>query len=208
MRRAALGQAFLLAAMVAGMRAAENKAPAPAPAPAAREDSIDAAKRDFDLIKASKEGAHQPGTGLPKFTVPEMPSSAPAGAWTPPKPGLPEKKSAQWLVDAMEKKPDPRKGQARGDDLLARGAENRGLESKTEKEKLAGGRESDRTDEKSNRREEVVFNPLTRFMADWMTPQDLALMKPVMAARAGGEFSGTTRTGAAVSVSAQQDWLV
>lgn len=198
MRRLHLRQLLLLAAMVAETSAAESNVPVSAPP--TREDSISAAKRDFELIKASREGVAQPGATLPRVTVPDFSAGPGPGAVSPAKPGLHDKKSVNWLVDAMEKRPDPRKVPGKGDDTSSRTEEGRELVPKSEKERDLRGREAETTKAEPGRREEVVFNPLTRFMADWMTPQDLALMKPVMEARAGGEFSGTTRTGGAVSV--------
>ncbi len=198
MRRLHLRQLLLLAAMVAETCAAESNAPVAAPP--AREDAINATKRDFDLIKASREGVAPPGATLPRVTVPDFSAGPGPGAGSSAKPGLPDQKSVNWLVDAMEKRPDPHKAPGKGDDIPSRTEEGRELVPKPEKERELRGREAETTKAEPGLREVVVFNPLTRFMADWMTPQDLALMKPVMEARAGGEFSGTTRTGGAVSV--------
>ncbi|HUR60697.1 MAG TPA: hypothetical protein VM029_23450 [Opitutaceae bacterium] len=200
MRHVATSRAFLFAATAAAALAAESSAPAP------REDSINATKRDLDLIKSTRENM-QPGAAVPKFSVPEMQTAPSPGAWTPKKQGVPEKKSATWLLDAMEKNSDSSKSRGKLElaDLLGTktrekdGETELELEPKDPRDAKAGRnlepgeRKSESSEEKNPRREEPVFNPLTRFMSDWMTPQDLALMKPVMEVRAGGELPGSGR---------------
>ena len=205
MRRVATSRALLFAATAAAALAAEGSAPAPASSSTPREDSINATKRDLDLIKSSRENA-QPGAAVPKFTVPEMQTAPLPGAWTPKKPGAqPEKKSATWLLDAMEKNSNSNKSRSKLDDLLGTNTKEKDGETELELDRRdpkdpkagrnleRGERKTESSEEKNPRRDEPVFNPLTRFMADWMTPQDLALMKPVMDVRPGGDLPGSGR---------------
>ncbi len=167
--------------LVATVLAAE-KPSTESPAPP-REDSIAAAKRDLEVIKAARSGTEQPRADLPTLATPEMH----LGLVTPQRTSLRKpsgeaaasKKSSNWLVDAMAKTPEPAAdGKAlRRDDKLN--------ESGTENDREEGGRNRVEAGGKVDRREpragaESVVNPLTNFMAGWMTPQDFKLLQPGM----------------------------
>src|SRR5580698_1163648 len=112
--------AVILALAVASARAGD--------APAADADSIAAAKRDFDSIKAST-ASPVAGTSLPTIDMKEIGPTPGAPAIEAPTP-LPtdkdlsldptKKKSGtgNWLVDAMDKNSDKGKSGKAGDDPL------------------------------------------------------------------------------------------
>jgi len=167
-------------------RAAEGTA---APAPAT-ESSLSAAKRDFDSIKASREEALHPKADLPRLTVPELQLSTPAPRAPASErdnetaPGK-KAKSANWLVDAMEK------GETKSD---LRGRNGKGSTGKYSDPAKAWGSEKSanptdftpapdhrrQTSSESQERREVEPppNPLAPFLAGWMTARDYALLKP------------------------------
>ncbi len=169
-------------------RAAEGAA---APAPAT-ESSLSAAKRDFDSIKASREEALHPKADLPRLTVPELQLSTPA----PRAPASerdnetdPRKKakSANWLVDAMEKgekKSGVRDRNGKGSTgKNADPAEAWGTEKSANQTNFTTAPDNRRqTSSESQERREVEPppNPLAPFLAGWMTAQDYALLKPTV----------------------------
>ena len=176
------------------------------------EDAIKATQRDFDTIKAARDGSGPSKGDLPQFGLPELQinpgETRPRNA---PKALKAGKKSANWLVDAMQKKTDAR------DDLRSdlRNDLRSDLRNDLRKEQL-GQRESDRStlsgpeseDEEpveskrsmakdeahstfqAERKElDPTLNPLTRFLSDWMTPKDYALLKPGLQGARAGESS-------------------
>ena len=153
-------------------------AEAPAPASKSRaesEESLATVKRDFDTIKAAREAAGKSTLDLPRLTAPELQTEARRPAAQ--KPAMPEKKSANWLVDAIE----VNKSGARGERGPQENGERLGLASETralgEGEPTLPGK-ARAADRKTGRASETAVNPLTSFMAGWMTPQDLALLRP------------------------------
>src|SRR5580698_9713419 len=156
--------AVILALAVASARAGD--------APAADADSIAAAKRDFDSIKAST-ASPVAGTSLPTIDMKEIGPTPGAPALEAPTP-LPtdkdlsldptKKKSGtgNWLVDAMEKNKDgtTKSGKA-GDDLLKDDAD---LAADTDKEDGRGGKEAqanaEARDGSGPKDTSHVYNPL------------------------------------------------
>jgi hypothetical protein len=150
----------------------------------ASDDPIAGAKRDFEGVKATRSPSEAAKAGLPGLETPELSLTKP----TPKLTGrtktaaeiLAEKKSANWLVDAMMKKDEnSEKAEAVDPDAaLLR-------ELKLSPEVAARASAQKATEEKPSAKSELAktgaeFNPLTRFMAGWMTPQDYSLLKPGM----------------------------
>jgi hypothetical protein len=165
---------WLLAAMAVVASAEERPAPKPAPP---SERGIVEAKRDFDAVKAARGAPAQPSAELPRFATPEFT----AGAQAPQSPSAraeaavaAKKRSANWLVDAMADKAkklpgkDGRDATREHDDMVTE-ADSQQLDTPAEKEKSAPRRSF-----------EPGLNPLDQYLATWMTPQDLALLRPVM----------------------------
>lgn len=183
-------------------------APAPAadgPAPAAPGDSITAAKREFDSLKALREPAlSAPAKGaLPNLQVPELHTPSPEAtrrakqSQTEAAAKARKTGTGNWLVDAMEKdaratggnrgtasdlsgrRTRDRRADGASDDLPETDAAGRPLLAADE---AASGLAAAR-DERQSERDRVeerpnVVNPLTQFLGSWMTPQDYALLRP------------------------------
>ena len=160
----------------ASVFAAEKTPPDQTPPPAA-EDPMAGAKREFEGIKAARGVTEQSKAAapLPIFTVPELSLGTPtpktkARAKTAAE-LLAEKKSANWLVDAMMKK-DPKDEVDSLDQKVDLLAKEQVDTKKTTNEK------TDTKPEASPKGPEL--NPLTRYMSGWMTPQDYSLLKSGM----------------------------
>jgi len=184
MRRTAAVLASAVAAacgIAAEPKSAEKTAPP--------DDTIAAARRDLETIKAARGASETPKAGLPGFAAPELQTAPPPPrrAATPltSAEAAAAKKSANWLVEAMMKPT------ARSDE-----SQRRGERSETSSAFADGDKETDtpsgeRTatserNEAQPRRETAensasVVNPLNGFMAGWMTPQDFKLLQPGMA---------------------------
>lgn len=175
---------IMFAALAAGLAAEERKAAPPAasatsakPASAkASETSIDAARQQFDLLKSTRDASGETKAGLPRLAAPEFHSVSPGALPTVTKAVKPEleTKSANWLVDAMEKgreqgKDRDRKERGRGID-----DERREGISRRESQQDSATAESERTAD--SKPEMAGVNPLAPYLAQWMTPQDYALL--------------------------------
>lgn len=175
----------------------------PAESPSPPEDSIAAAKRDLELIKASSAPLAQKRAGLPLFSTPELQVEAPVAAprSAPKTPADTEalKRAENWLVDAMMKRPahttetksrSPLAAATVTAEASRRPEVDEGAEISARSQPKLGGPEA-------QERAETVVNPLTNFMAGWMTPQDFKLLQPTWgrdsqgASRARDEFSAT-----------------
>jgi len=165
---------WALAAVVAF---ADDKPPEKAKAPIS-DDAITAASRDFQRLKAEHGvPVEQAGLGLPGLATPELQLGNGTSTVVIPLPEKPAvKRSPNWLVDGVMKKPEqgPRgispPGQERSLDQ-----ETRDGESKSDEVRSDGGK-PDRSERDKPPGPEL--NPLTRYMAGWMTTQDYALLRP------------------------------
>ena len=191
MQMARSAAVLLFAAIAVAAESPSGATPAAPPA----EDSIAAAKRDLEAIKAARGMTAPPQTAVPSFTAPALHIESPG----PQRMELPRpaaeaaaaKKSANWLVDAMTAKTvrttgekSQRNAATAGEADVADAGENDPAERR-----LAA--------EKTERREarthpESVVNPLAGFMADWMTPQDFKLLQSEPGA---GDASGRVARG-------------
>lgn len=201
----------------------------PANDPAA---SVEGARRDLDAIKALRDPSNQQKGALPKLTVPEMHTPTPGAPqpWNPKKSGAAEqhaKKSQNWLVDAMEREArasqarERTSGSSRDSRLWRDRNEKSGASSNTAGDEL--GERSERTEGALDRDGEAIAasretraerepahatpevnNPLTRFLGEWMTPRDYAMLKPALdesLSGRGSELAGTSPAGATLGVS-------
>jgi hypothetical protein len=168
--------------MAAGALAQEKSAPPP-------DISLEAAKRDFNAVKAARGSLDAPAKlELPSVATPEFSAGAPQPLPSPmkPDPALAKKKSANWLVDAMMKPEamqarDPRDknfGQVRSDRSDSAFPYRDGREAAPDSDLRPGAESETRTPVVSEKKTGPEFNPLTNYMAGWMTPQDYSLLKP------------------------------
>jgi len=148
------------------------------------EDSIAAAKRDFETLREARDRTLQVKGEGPRLTVPELQTAAPAPRTPRRSPReeqeelLRKKKSANWLVEAMEKTPGTRSTQGRRapekpEDLPGSAANpmaETGLPASHPVEADAPAA--------NDRIEAPPPNPLAPFLEGWMSPQDYALLKP------------------------------
>jgi hypothetical protein len=144
--------------------------------------SIAGAKKQFESIKSARDSALLPESGMPRVTLPALPSpqgsGPPATSTKRAKPDSTKAATGNWLVEAMEKqndRSDPRRDKStlrdRGGKLGSETEDRTGTDSDTRDAARDGqGRKDDETSS--------VVNPLTRYLDDWMTPQDYALLKP------------------------------
>jgi hypothetical protein len=194
-----VGPVVFLALATAGWAAERETVPGPSsasePAPV---DAVEAAKRDLQEIKARRNGLETPRADLPRFDTPEMHAGAPSqpqasSRLSPAEAAALKKKSANWLVDAMAKKPerpgdakpDADKSRAEADDTLDKRDQPATKELKREEER-------DRPDKANSRfSKDLVVNPLTTFMAGWMTPQDYKLLQPGLTSETSTGFAGS-----------------
>jgi hypothetical protein len=178
------------------------------------ESSIATAKQDFEALKSAREAGTPGKAELPRVTMPELQLGAaePPQPWTAPNSSNPTaRKSESWLLDAMEKKPGaPSRTSARGEksatDLLPSEKKAGDVEDARMRDRIStssrGGADDTANPAETPPSPKAVDNPLTRYMGQWMTPQDYALLQPTLsvAARAGtspGDF-GTALPGSAV----------
>jgi hypothetical protein len=192
-----------VAAIVMGSVNAVCAEPAPPAAPPAaaspaKEEPIAAAKREFQGVKSARDAAMQPDGRVPRIAVPELSTGAPPAAPTlQQRTAAPEQKSANWLVDAMEKRPDGRRDagleQTRGGRVTP--PRERDVNAATGGDEPGAAVARDQALERERKENAAALNPLTRYLGDWMTPQDYALLKPgLQPSMAGGEprTSGAT----------------
>ncbi|MSU24814.1 MAG: hypothetical protein EXS32_13450 [Opitutus sp.] len=171
---------FATALALAGEKPGEKNAP-----PA--ENAIAGAKRDFDAVRAARSaGPTEPGKAdLPPLTTPPLqlelgPGLAP-GSGKGSLRASDRKKSENWLVDAMMKKPEPttREKNDSPHELMLDGA--------TLGEQPAEARTNFETEPKNRtipieakKFPGVELNPLARYMESWMTSQDYGLLRPAL----------------------------
>ncbi|MGH7959750.1 MAG: hypothetical protein ACREH8_22435 [Opitutaceae bacterium] len=167
-------------AIAIGMRAQET--PSNARSTSAAPNALSDAKKDFENLKSARDAALLPKGGLPQVDLPSSPAqprSAPlASPATKPKTDSPNPKSGNWLVDAMEKQDNARDARGQNSRIRDRRSQS-SLQDKDPDGVEQDGREIDasRTGKEDNGTP-VVINPLARYLDDWMTPQDYALLKP------------------------------
>lgn len=193
----------------AATAAASEDAPANAAVPGS---SISGARRELDAIKALRDPAQMPKGGLPKLTLPELrtgtasPEVQPWSTKQGNKPDAAKKQSPNWLVDAMmkdERRANDAARQAKGRE----GRDERGERADTtesgartldmaDDENVRGTRIANaepRDDRETHRAKEPrdVANPLNRYLGEWLTPRDYAVLKPSLdETTTGGRAAG------------------
>lgn len=202
--------ALAVASAASVLPAQERQAPAPG-APISPPDAIAGARKDFEAITAAREAAWQPKADLPRLSVPDWPGSTPAPLIAAPSAKLParEPQSANWLLDAMERsegssdarraktlRAHPRDSKER--DAATNPRDSRSPNAATASDAHQPGETADddreaRAEKKRND-EAAVINPLRRYLGDWMTPQDYALLQPDVGGPRAGE-SPSSRDG-------------
>lgn len=181
-----VGRKWWLFGLTATLLAAEK--PPTEPSKARAEDGIAASRRDLELIRAAKGGAaEQPRDGSPQFPGSEI-QFTPTEQPRPPHPLTPTqaaaaKKSTNWLIEAVMKKPAGATEEKERSENISRleNAEIR-FENATRnrnKDQSAVAR-ADR--QEARQIAEQIVNPLTNFMAGWMTPHDYKLLQSGMGA--------------------------
>ena len=154
-------------------------------------DALTRAQRDFDTIKATRNGTLLPARpDVPRVAVPEwqgVPAPTPS---IPLKSPAPEAKSPTWLIDAMKKETASGESRSAGNDERKRDQRlsTNALSSEHEVSASARATETDSREmrERSDRETTArVINPLERYLGDWMTPQDYSLLKPGIAESLG-----------------------
>lgn len=168
---------LLLAALAIGLRAEANPPPLPAnPA----EDALTAVQRDYEVIKGTQSSLERQRLDLPapnpSARTPALGDTAAMAELNPPlsqtRPGSRPSKSANWLLDAMgETTADPLNELRSGMPPGGNGREN----SWSAAQDSAGLEQTLRSP--APKPGDAVENPLTAYMAAWMTPHDLELLK-------------------------------
>jgi hypothetical protein len=159
-------------------------------------EGIAGAKKDFEAFKANRDATSQPKGELPRFTTPELtlPTAPSTSGATKAKLPTKEAKSSNWLVDAMEKQSTTRDAKTSDPRLRDRRAKGQGSDEELVFDKQGGAvrdAEAPTTKAREEREEPrtsgspAVINPLTRYLDDWMTPQDYALLRPNLASPSG-----------------------
>ncbi|MFM7750375.1 MAG: hypothetical protein ACKPB0_08150, partial [Opitutaceae bacterium] len=177
----------LVSLALASVEAQTTRSPETAPAV----EPLEQAKRELEATKGARIKESDNGLRDLRTAVPPMPLSAPPS--TPlPTPRAEartggEKPGRNWLVEAMEKKPGANAGKGEGSaERLRRevlrdetGSENEGRE----REGLSSTRETAREprrnerEREGQRKRETEVNPFGRYLKDWVSPQDFALLQ-------------------------------
>ena len=188
-RWAAVGLGCVALASAAEPPASGKTAPPPAP----DEDTISAARRDLEAIRALRgPGAESTRGELLRLAAPELSLAPAAPVATPHRPAngtLPKGANgaggtnANWLVDAMARKVERHPGEAAGDGpataLDERTADN--PLAAAAKPRRGPGQERDPTHREASGTAptaNAATNPLSAYMGAWMTPQDYQLLRP------------------------------
>jgi len=179
-------------------------------APATPADSISATKKDLAAVKALGSPAEAPASSLPtvdlKSVSPgpggeriEVPAVAPAADEASVDPSRKRDKGAtgNWLVDAMERKPDKaRTGTARDGLSRADGDFLRdGDRAATREDQDARGSQEPAERAGSKDRFSGAYNPLDAFMSGWISARDRDLLLPAKGDAAGGGEAARARQG-------------
>lgn len=194
--------AFAFAAVLSATGLAADATPTPAASPS--DDSITAAKRELDQLKqATTAGAIDGRSGtLPSVAIPQVHTDDEPMIIPPPQDPTKLKRkqsSANWLVDGVmnakreddkatdRAAPGRRPNRDAADLLSANNSElhfGADAEKSLDPEKLTDAPKS--ADAPPPPRPDTVFNPLSQYMASWMTPQDYSLLRPGIDKRASG----------------------
>ena len=188
-----VSMARIAVAAVLMLRAALAATTDEKPAPVANADSplqpgaIAAAKKDFDTVKIGRDAALQTPGDLPRVAMPEWQGASPTGSVkAPAKSPTHEPKSANWLIDAMEKQARERDHRSADHDRQHGSVANMrsDLESVDRPDSRRVGQPGDTSEERRKDATEIA-NPFSRHLADWMTANDYTLLMPGVAGSLG-----------------------
>ncbi len=161
--------------------------PPPEKSPAAPgDDAITVAKREFEAVKEARNAlSMSPSGALPTIATPELhvETESPTAAAGHSLPGKRDTKtkSTNWLVDGVMKNTD-RGARDPAGNVLDNDTTTDGIapDPDAKPETNRGDRGRDGQDRTANKPVDPVANPLSQFMAGWMTPQDYTLLRPGM----------------------------
>jgi hypothetical protein len=182
-------------ALASGATAVGTQASAPA-GPAGEKPAIDAAKQDFDRLKAVRDASGAERRALPRLAVPELhsghPQDRPRASSKPLSQDERRGAGTNWLVDAMAEDRRVRGSSGTGERLRntkqdrLRESQLEGLEPSEEtglaSELSARSGEAERRPNASTTDRERLSapNPLTGFLDEWLTARDYAVLKPAL----------------------------
>lgn len=178
-----LGSLLVVLGPPLALRAADEPAAAAA-SPAAGTDGITAARRDFEVIKGAKSPSAdaarsdpaRPGSAAPSASSEEMRAflDSRAGARQPGDKAHGNSKSENWLVDAMTRDQPASHADSKPEPLATKppGTELSLVEGVAEQERIAANKTSAAPKPPPPR-----DNPLTNYMASWMTAKDFDLLQ-------------------------------
>jgi hypothetical protein len=191
--RPQFGRLHLFVGIVAFAAIKVSAADAPPPSAPPAEDALAAARRELQAMKAANAaGTEANSARTPQVTLPDFhPPTDPAPLMT--KEQLDEKKAeekrkANWLVDAMTNPKNEAAKEGRGipgetgrdkdqNLLLGRDHHDTDVWAEAQKRALSRKDEDTKTSEPENRPPpDTVFNPLSKFMTEWMTPGSLQIL--------------------------------
>lgn len=169
----------------------------PSQARNAAADTLETARDEIRDLKAGREARNMSGSSLPRFAAPEWHGGAAAAPAVvrPVRPNPPaDARNPNWLVDALQQ-PD-------ATDVLARDREETrparpGARTASERAEPTRRRTGPAAADPRSASERnstgpgplnsgTITNPLTAYLDDWMTPQDLALLRPGLSGRSDG----------------------
>ena len=162
-------------------------------------DAFEKVRQEIEAAKATRDTPAQPSAGLSSSALPEWQGTAPPlpASVSPGKISDPRQKSSNWLVEAMSRPTAPddasnaRSTTTRSGEFPPRLGETRSPE-RIRIERTAAV--PDFRELKAFANQPVAPDPFARFLGDWMTPQDYALLRPATATesapRDGGRETG------------------
>ena len=171
---------LLLATSAVWIRA-EEKSPPPAPPPAS--DGISSAKRDFDGLKNSRTTLEQQKLDVPQVSSPtlhltdEYSNFTQAEAAEKKERDAKKGKSDNWLVDAMQEKPESGGKKLKPAEAFKAPDEDREQSTLLKLNDEESARLASKNSENNSKGLAPADNPLTGYMSSWMTPKDYDLLK-------------------------------
>lgn len=148
-------------------------------------DTIENARQELRKLKSEGAAAIPAPGGLPRLAAPEWHGgalSAPSAGPARPNPAA-EPRNSNWLVDAMLKPGAEPDGERRRDRRGATG--EHGTATASSARPVGRGVWDDSSEPRERTATAAqppdasrVINPLASFLNEWMSPQDLALLKP------------------------------